>query len=133
MNKIRIIDYRTKFKTYYGIDFSDEYDIHHIDLNHDNNEMDNLMLLPKTLHAKYHECLNATSFLGKDNFKRTINCRISGNEANNSSFARSWMLDMIQTLDECADWYDFKRYLDGEIPNIHNIKFERNQEKSTWQ
>ena len=51
--------YRTVFKKHYGIDFSREYDIHHIDLNHNKNDINNLMLLPKELHSEYHTLLNS--------------------------------------------------------------------------
>ncbi len=40
MNKLK--DYRLKYKRYYGIDFGDNYVIHHIDLNHNNNNIKNL-------------------------------------------------------------------------------------------
>ena len=47
-------NYRKKYKEYYGIDFSSDYHIHHIDLDRTNNDISNLILLPKGLHAKYH-------------------------------------------------------------------------------
>lgn len=51
-------NYRKKYKEYYGIEFDETFDIHHIDFNHDNNDIDNLILLPKKLHSDYHKCLN---------------------------------------------------------------------------
>lgn len=61
------IDYRKYFKEYYGIDFSSKYDIHHIDLNHNNNSIKNLMILPKDLHHKYHFYLESMRCGGKKN------------------------------------------------------------------
>lgn len=47
-------NYRKYYKEYYGIDFGSEYDIHHIDFDRNNNSIENLLLLPKSLHNKYH-------------------------------------------------------------------------------
>lgn len=47
-------NYREKYKRHYGIDFGKEYAIHHIDGNRENNEIENLLLLPMALHSKYH-------------------------------------------------------------------------------
>ena len=43
--------YRQKHIEHYG-PISDDEEVHHIDLNHDNNEMSNLMAVPKSLHDK---------------------------------------------------------------------------------
>lgn len=47
-------NYRTKYKKYYGIDFDKSYAVHHIDGNRENNDIDNLLLLPNNLHSQYH-------------------------------------------------------------------------------
>lgn len=54
---LELKDYREKFKRYYGLSFSKDYHIHHIDLDHSNNDIENLMIVPKELHEVYHECL----------------------------------------------------------------------------
>lgn len=38
--------YRNYFKNYYKLCFGKDYEVHHIDLNHNNNDISNLMLLP---------------------------------------------------------------------------------------
>lgn len=52
------MNYRKKYKDYFKIHFGSEYDIHHIDFNHENNDIDNLLLLPKKLHRKLHDAKN---------------------------------------------------------------------------
>lgn len=47
---LELKDYREKFKRYYGLSFSKDYHIHHIDLDHSNNDIENLMIVPKELH-----------------------------------------------------------------------------------
>ena len=134
MKNIQVIDYRKKFKTHYNIDFSDQFDVHHIDLNHDNNDIDNLMILPKELHKAYHDCLIDASFMTiKNTYDIKIDCRIRGNEANQFSLARTYMENFIYVLRSCSYWYDFKQYLDGKIPRCNittaGIIFLNKQEK----
>lgn len=35
-----------------------EFDVHHIDLNHKNNDITNLIAIPKVLHQNFHKCIN---------------------------------------------------------------------------
>ena len=72
INKLK--NYRLKYKRYYNIDFDDTYDVHHIDFNHNNNDIDNLILLPKALHSKYHFCLG---ILGCPDGKLEFNAKIN--------------------------------------------------------
>lgn len=64
-------NYRLKYKRYYGIEFDSKYDVHHIDGNHENNNISNLILLPKDLHQKYHELTQKLHYVG-DLSKLTI-------------------------------------------------------------
>lgn len=34
------------------------FEIHHIDLNHNNNDIKNLIAIPKSLHQNFHKCIN---------------------------------------------------------------------------
>ena len=36
----------------------DDFDVHHIDLNHKNNDIRNLIAIPKSLHQNFHKCIN---------------------------------------------------------------------------
>ena len=42
--------YREKYKRYYGIEFGKDFVIHHIDFDRENNDISNLVLLPRELH-----------------------------------------------------------------------------------
>lgn len=44
-----------KYKDYFKIQIGKEYDIHHIDFNHENNDIENLLLLPNDLHQRLHK------------------------------------------------------------------------------
>lgn len=120
----KLKDYRKKFKRYYDIDFSNQYVIHHIDLNHSNNDISNLMILPKELHNRYHFYLNATLKCNDDKFKREISfdIRPTGCRIGYTSYEIDMFNGLINTIDECNMWYDYKMYLDGKLPNIHYIE-----------
>lgn len=120
-NVLELKNYKTKFKKYYGVEYnSKKYDIHHIDLNHNNNDIDNLMLLPKELHQRYHF------------YRNNINTKeimpdflISGTFNNPNRHFIFCMEGLLPVLAECQKWYDYKLYLDGLVPNIHNIELEK--------
>ncbi len=118
------MNYRKYFKEYYGIDFSKEYEVHHIDLNRENNDIRNLMLLPKTLHRKYHMALSVFNQFQVNPCIVSFNVKISGNGPNTSNYQRSMAKSLLVALEECDKWYDYKSYLDGEMPNIHNITLD---------
>ena len=116
----RLKDYRKKYKRYYGIEFDRSYAIHHIDGNHENNDMRNLLLLPTELHSRYHFLRSCVEH--GDRPSLDISSNIYGN------LARGWYYEQLDNFlkcqEECGKRYDFKLYLDGELPNIHGITLE---------
>ena len=120
----KIKDYRRKFKRYYNINYSDEYVIHHIDLNHENNDINNLMILPKKLHQLYHYYLNITGWWKEEKYTRQINVKISGNQIGNDAEYNDAIIKLLEIISECRKWYDYKLYLDGKLNNIHGISIE---------
>lgn len=114
------MDYRKKYKKHYHINFSDKYEIHHIDLNHNNNDINNLLLIPKELHHRYHETLNSINFDKITLIKEIRGYTEKGN--NNNWYIAEKIFEFSKIYSECQIWKDYKLYLDGEIPNIHNIE-----------
>lgn len=51
------MDYRKLYKEHYHIEFDNTYAVHHIDGNRDNNNISNLLLMPRDLHALWHDTL----------------------------------------------------------------------------
>lgn len=117
-------DYRLKFKRYYGIEFGKEYAVHHINLDHYDNRIENLMLLPTKLHSQYHFYKTVI-----ENSKMPTN--ITGNALSSQLYYANKYIDDItafaKILVECNKWFDYKLYLDGVIQNIHNIKLNRGE------
>lgn len=121
LNKLK--DYRKKYKRYYGIDFSRNYVVHHIDFDRSNNDISNLLLLPRGLHSKYHFCLSTMQCESDQEGPRfTVDGRIR------STIYGDWYLTVLdhfaEIMMECAKWYDYKNYLDGLMPNVHGIKLD---------
>ena len=121
INKLK--DYRKKFKRYYGIDFSSRYSVHHIDFDRSNNDITNLMVLPRELHSRYHFCVSAmrsTSDGNGSNF--TIDAKIQ--PMNRQGWYISILDNFSSVMMECSIWADYKLYLDGYMPNVHDIKLD---------
>lgn len=117
INKLK--NYREKYKRHYGIEFDGDYAIHHIDLNRKNNDISNLLLLPKGLHAKYHIILNAISICtSKPKADGFVDLKLSNMLITDYN---SKMLDLLpQTISECQKWikwrdYKYDKYLESFI------------------
>lgn len=99
------VDYRQLYKDYYGIDFDDSMIVHHIDFDRKNNSIENLLLMPRELHAKYH--WNISALGGSGNGIIDGNMRISGN-----TYQVSALKGLADTLDTIMEWFRYKRMLD---------------------
>lgn len=115
----KLKDYRTLYKRHYEIDFNSSYQIHHLNCIHTDNRIENLLLLPTDLHQKYH-FYKENAEISRD----LINFNITSGLNNSNVYAIEQIQNFIKILEECSKWYDYKLYLDGILPNIHNIVLE---------
>lgn len=114
-------NYRAKYKRYYGIEFDAEYVVHHIDGDRENNDIRNLVLLPRELHSRYH-------FQKAVVEGQPLPTVITGNALHSQSYFLSCLEEFMETIKECNKWYDYKLFLEGAIPNIHGIQLNRRRE-----
>lgn len=114
-------NYRELYKRYYGIDFGGEYDIHHIDFNRKNNTIENLILLPKELHHRYHFCINALR--GQDG-KIVMNAKIQ--LFNGCTYEIDMVQQLCETMREIGKWKLYKVNLDWKktIERYNNVSGE---------
>lgn len=114
-------NYRLKYKRYYDIDFDKSYDIHHIDFNRKNNDINNLLLLPKTLHSTYHLLINKMGGMdetGKVKFSVRINLSVSNYDAQ--------IIELLaQTIQEIEKWVVYKHEL--------TMKIQTKEQMLKWQ
>lgn len=99
-----------------------DYDIHHIDFNHKNNDIMNLVMLPRKLHSKYHQLLN--QLCPKYEIVTKLQSVIeSGNAINNYIMYNQHDIEkqFIEVWYECQKWLDYRNYLLGIMNNVHNI------------
>ena len=104
INKLK--DYREKYKRFYDIDFGKDYVVHHIDLDRTNNDISNLLLLPKELHAKYHLILTAITEDKKQD--GIVDLRLSNyliTDRNPKILAL-----LPETNEECSKWIKWKQH-----------------------
>lgn len=102
----KIENYRKKYKEYYGIDFNESFDVHHIDLNRTNNDIDNLILLPKKLHERYHKCLNEINGISDISKLKTINVK------NGCQFEYEALWRFCAVMEEISVWKAHKANLE---------------------
>ena len=106
-------DYRQYYKDYYGIDFDGrKFEIHHIDLDRGNNDIKNLILLPKDLHKKYHGLLPYVQSL-VDN--KSIKTMIDMN--NGQTLYYDEMKEFCEVMIEINEWKLKKASRDYYIAN----------------
>lgn len=117
--------YRKKIEQAYNIKLNSDFVVHHIDFNRNNNELDNLMILPKKLHQQYHfitGCLTKNKSL--ETYEKKIDIRITSNYYMSNRYQFYLLKKFYEIFQECSKWLDYKYYLEGILPNIHNIKLE---------
>ena len=99
-------NYRQFYKDYYGIDFGTGFEVHHINLNRDCNEIWNLLLLPKDLHMEYHSALakiKSMSHIGDDPLARMF---LTKENTMVGSSAYEYLADILGRADY---WVSMKR------------------------
>lgn len=65
-------NYRKYYADYFGIEIPKEYHIHHLDRDRNNNNIRNLILLPKEVHEKVHKLSEEFSAYNIGNLTRSV-------------------------------------------------------------
>lgn len=109
--------YRTFYSTATGIVVPKDFEVHHIDFNRENNDINNLVALPKKLHNQYHFFMPQTN---------TISLKLchdfNGSYANNYNINQ--LISFLITYRECLKWINFRNYLLGIEDNIYKLSYE---------
>ena len=101
------MDYRRYYKEYYSIDFGSEYSIHHIDQNRENNDIRNLILLPRKLHSRFH--MN----LGLDHYRiYDIRFQMFHYEPRFGQDFEEWLETVTEQYNELSYWIKYKWRMD---------------------
>ena len=109
------MDYRKQYAEKYGITIPSDYDIHHVDLNHDHNEIGNLLLIPHDLHMRLHNILSeglvthATHILSFGSIQVAAMC----------SFMGPMLAEYAAIYNELHQWAAAKEFEDYRIQGLH--------------
>lgn len=121
------MNYRKFYEKQCNIKIPKGYEIHHIDRNRENNDIKNLVMLPKKLHKQYHfrlTILNSFTFKVYTEITSVVETGCGYNNwFINEYFKR--ISDFNEVWEECCKWNDYKYYLLGYIPNIHGIEVDK--------
>jgi len=113
-------DYIKFYENYFNIKIPKNFEIHHLDFNRNNNNIDNLLMLPKWAHIKYHIFKPKIEDL---TFEIEIK-NITNSGYNFNEFFFEHAEEFIKAYRECSKWKDYKEFLLGNIPNIHSINLK---------
>lgn len=112
------MNYREFYSKALNVKLSPLFDVHHIDFNRNNNDILNLVALPKWLHGRYHMCL--TNF--DKPFDKMLNYR-SGMGGHNT-YNLSLITQSVSIIEQCQLWVDYRNFLLGDLPhNYHNLSY----------
>lgn len=102
MSKRRNNKYRKIYEDYYGIEIPAGMDIHHIDEDRENNDIANLLMLPKDIHSRYH--------IWKREFDRLE--RFDGLLLSHNQYAFTVIAEFGKVCEECVRWMGLKSQLE---------------------
>ena len=111
------VDYRKKYFEHYHIDDpGPEYHIHHIDFNRENNDVDNLLMLPRKLHNKYHMCVSALRAPGINPPVIVIDAQLNAQE----QYQTAMLQNYVEVLTEVQKWVDKKMQSEVVLAYLHD-------------
>lgn len=100
-------NYRLLYETYYRY-IPEDWEIHHIDYNHYNNDIENLVALPKELHRKLHQSYDK---LCQYNLVECIEnnwLNIHSGYVNNRTLFMEYLCDYINVIEECTKYMNIR-------------------------
>lgn len=112
-------NYRKIYAEATGCEVPKNFDVHHIDFNRQNNDIQNLVALPKELHQRYHESLLYIHSPVKLITKVQSSIQ-PGHMYNN--FTSDKIAEFTAAFDECVKWVDFRNHLLGMHQDFHMLR-----------
>ena len=122
--KRKHVDYRQLYKDYYGIEFDRNMVVHHIDFDRSNNNIDNLILLPNRVHAKYHCALQMLIGLDMSN---ALNEELKLTGPMVPMHYSQWLRIMADALDETLPWIKMKYDYENIPQHVFHSVYHTNQ------
>jgi hypothetical protein len=135
MDKTPKFNYRKFYEEKTGKKIPKDFDVHHIDLNRENNEIENLVAIPKHLHKKYHSLLCKIMPLGGIKIDKTYFTPLLAGDSEMQKYYKyyihtvsmveyqlkiinKYITEMDCVLNEITSWTNFKLLLLNELPDF---------------
>jgi hypothetical protein len=123
MDKTPKFNYRKFYEEKTGKKIPKDFDVHHIDLNRENNDIMNLVAIPKKLHHNYHKSLYEIQ--GKVQYLIDFQIQINPftSLCNNHRYLKEWedLTAVFHTTTEIRNWTDYRNFLLGIIHPCGNV------------
>lgn len=117
------MNYRNIYLNETRVDIPKDFEVHHLDLNRDNNDIDNLVALPKDLHTLFHARLNDVLVLSPKDFKSFI-MPISPSGHDGFDLFMEYLQKFEEVRSEVVRWIFFRDYLLNRMPNVLEMSYE---------
>lgn len=98
--------YRQDYEKYYNTKVDGSWEVHHIDYNHDNNDMSNLVAIPDWLHHRLHLAYFRFEQLQSDFTFSDIKLH-SGVLCSHTEFM-SALADYVNVVNECTAYMNMR-------------------------
>lgn len=99
-------DYRKLFCDYYNVKIPTDWDVHHIDYDHNNNDPSNLVALPKKLHRRLHRTHNEFVHWCTNRDMNII--KIHDGFCGCTLAAQQSLLDYLTAVEDCTKYMNFR-------------------------
>lgn len=109
---VKKLDYRQYYKDYYNVDFGDDYVVHHMDFDDDNNDIYNLLMLPKKLYRRYMFYLNSLGATKGSKGIAEIDLKIEIQAGSIPTTKYKMIEGFCKTMEEINYWVGVKSNLD---------------------
>ena len=113
------MSYRQDYERYYEVAVYNDWDIHHIDYNHNNNDIHNLVALPKYLHKKLHKAYYNFCVWNKN--RDLTDIKLISGKVNSDSMFNNSLYEYLTVLQECVPYMNLKDELDMRIKYEQSI------------
>tara|TARA_R110000744_G_C19066084_1_gene529554 strand:+ start:251 stop:601 length:351 start_codon:yes stop_codon:yes gene_type:complete len=114
------MNYRKHYEQHFNVKVPKDFDVHHIDGDRNNNDIINLVALPRVLHNKYHSAKYSfhISFKEQDVVLSFDNCNMG------FGFELIIIKEMHESLRECFQYILYRDILLGTFP-MHILTIEK--------
>ena len=112
------MDYRKFYQKKLNVKINNDFEIHHIDFNRENNDIINLVAIPKHLHNDYHELYKQINFEGLNLNLSPINFPYNGVGYN--KFVVSYFIKFTEILEEIQEWIYYRDSILYNMPYLSN-------------